>query len=109
MIRVRAITYGGSFPFSASGSDIVKLYDLTTLCEETEDKYQNPFTMPVAILLYKWVSEELKHQYNVALGKLRELEAHLGCVSGHCLKTKVEDKEIVPLSKPKLLSTIKGL
>lgn len=40
---------------SASGSDIVKLYDLTTLCEETEDKYQNPFTMPVAILLYKWV------------------------------------------------------
>lgn len=38
---------------SASGSDIVKLYDLTTLCEETEDKYQNPFTMPVAILLYK--------------------------------------------------------
>ncbi|XP_058044368.1 erythroid differentiation-related factor 1 isoform X4 [Ahaetulla prasina] len=39
--------------FKASGSDIVKLYDLTTLCEETEDKYQNPFTMPVAILLYK--------------------------------------------------------
>lgn len=39
---------------SASGSDIVKLYDLTTLCEETEDKYQNPFTMPVAILLYKY-------------------------------------------------------
>lgn len=43
------------FSFPASGSDIVKLYDLTTLCEETEDKYQNPFTMPVAILLYKWV------------------------------------------------------
>ncbi|XP_071987510.1 erythroid differentiation-related factor 1 isoform X3 [Engystomops pustulosus] len=39
--------------FKASGSDIVKLYDLTTLCEETEDKYQNPFTMPVAVLLYK--------------------------------------------------------
>ncbi|XP_063818313.1 erythroid differentiation-related factor 1 [Pseudophryne corroboree] len=39
--------------FKASGSDIVKLYDLSTLCEETEDKYQNPFTMPVAILLYK--------------------------------------------------------
>lgn len=43
--------------FKASGSDIVKLYDLTTLCEETsEDKYQNPFTMPVAILLYKVAS-----------------------------------------------------
>ncbi|XP_077114477.1 erythroid differentiation-related factor 1 isoform X2 [Ranitomeya variabilis] len=39
--------------FKASGSDIVKLYDLTTLCEETEDKYQNPFTLPVAVLLYK--------------------------------------------------------
>ncbi|XP_018414404.1 PREDICTED: erythroid differentiation-related factor 1 [Nanorana parkeri] len=39
--------------FKASGSDIVKLYDLTTLCEDTEDKYQNPFTMPVAVLLYK--------------------------------------------------------
>ncbi|XP_069755798.1 erythroid differentiation-related factor 1 isoform X2 [Narcine bancroftii] len=43
--------------FKASGSDIVKLYDLTTLCEETtEDKYQNPFTMPVAVLLYKVAS-----------------------------------------------------
>ncbi|KAJ8248086.1 hypothetical protein GJAV_G00238160 [Gymnothorax javanicus] len=40
--------------FKASGSDIVKLYDLTTLCEEaTEDKCQNPFTLPVAVLLYK--------------------------------------------------------
>lgn len=41
---------------TASGSDIVKLYDLTTLCEEAEEeKYQNPFTLPVAVLLYKWV------------------------------------------------------
>ncbi|XP_053731650.1 erythroid differentiation-related factor 1 isoform X1 [Synchiropus splendidus] len=40
--------------FKASGSDIVKLYDLTTLCEEAEEeKYQNPFTLPVAVLLYK--------------------------------------------------------
>lgn len=39
---------------TASGSDIVKLYDLTTLCEEAEEeKYQNPFTLPVAVLLYK--------------------------------------------------------
>jgi len=35
----------------------VKLYDLTTLCEEAEDeKYQNPFTLPVAVLLYKSVA-----------------------------------------------------
>lgn len=39
----------------ASGSDIVKLYDLTTLCEEAaEEKCQNPFTLPVAVLLYKY-------------------------------------------------------
>ncbi|KAF3828010.1 hypothetical protein GH733_001245 [Mirounga leonina] len=49
--------------FKASGSDIVKLYDLTTLCEETEDKYQNPFTMPVAILLYKMLSFDDNHMY----------------------------------------------
>nr|XP_043902206.1 erythroid differentiation-related factor 1-like [Solea senegalensis] len=40
--------------FKASGSDIVKLYDLTTLCEEAEEeKCQIPFTLPVAVLLYK--------------------------------------------------------
>lgn len=34
----------------------MKLYDLTTLCEEAEkENYQNPFTLPVAVLLYKWV------------------------------------------------------
>lgn len=45
----------------ASGSDIVKLYDLTTLCEEApEEKCQNPFTLPVAVLLYKCVLH-LKH------------------------------------------------
>lgn len=39
---------------TASGSDIVKLYDLTTLCEEAEEeKCQNPFTLPVAVLLYR--------------------------------------------------------
>ncbi|KAI7804958.1 putative erythroid differentiation-related factor 1, partial [Triplophysa rosa] len=43
--------------FKASGSDIVKLYDLTTLCEEAaEEKCQNPFTLPVAVLLYKVAS-----------------------------------------------------
>lgn len=32
----------------------MKLYDLTTLCEEAEEeKCQNPFTLPVAVLLYK--------------------------------------------------------
>ncbi|KAM4702818.1 erythroid differentiation-related factor 1 [Rhinophrynus dorsalis] len=61
--------------FKASGSDIVKLYDLTTLCEETEDKYQNPFTMPVAILLYKVACNMMlkKNQNRKHYGTIRTL------------------------------------
>nr|XP_032640501.1 erythroid differentiation-related factor 1-like isoform X1 [Chelonoidis abingdonii] len=66
--------------FKASGSDIVKLYDLTTLCEETEDKYQNPFTMPVAILLYKVACNMMmkKNQNKKHYGTIRTLL--LNCV-----------------------------
>ncbi|KAM8924402.1 erythroid differentiation-related factor 1 [Pelodytes ibericus] len=66
--------------FKASGSDIVKLYDLTTLCEETEDKYQNPFTMPVAILLYKVACNMMlkKNQNRKHYGTIRTLL--LNCV-----------------------------
>ncbi|KAJ7325304.1 hypothetical protein JRQ81_018324 [Phrynocephalus forsythii] len=66
--------------FKASGSDIVKLYDLTTLCEETEDKYQNPFTMPVAILLYKVACNMMlkKSQNRKHYGTIRTLL--LNCV-----------------------------
>ncbi|XP_038265268.1 erythroid differentiation-related factor 1 isoform X1 [Dermochelys coriacea] len=66
--------------FKASGSDIVKLYDLTTLCEETEDKYQNPFTMPVAILLYKVACNMMmkKKQNKKHYGTIRTLL--LNCV-----------------------------
>ncbi|MBN3290067.1 EDRF1 factor, partial [Polypterus senegalus] len=62
--------------FKASGSDIVKLYDLTTLCEEApEEKYQNPFTMPVAVLLYKVASNMLmkKNQNRKHYGTIRTL------------------------------------
>ncbi|XP_045047464.1 erythroid differentiation-related factor 1 isoform X5 [Desmodus rotundus] len=61
--------------FKASGSDIVKLYDLTTLCEETEDKYQNPFTMPVAILLHKVACNMMmkKNQNKKHYGTIRTL------------------------------------
>ncbi|XP_066476650.1 erythroid differentiation-related factor 1 isoform X3 [Tiliqua scincoides] len=66
--------------FKASGSDIVKLYDLTTLCEETEDKYQNPFTMPVAVLLYKVACNMMlkKNQNRKYYGTIRTLL--LNCV-----------------------------
>lgn len=40
----------------------MKLYDLTTLCEEAaEEKCQNPFTLPVAVLLYKYDSHSPPH------------------------------------------------
>ncbi|KAM6915799.1 erythroid differentiation-related factor 1 [Xenentodon cancila] len=59
--------------FKASGSDIVKLYDLTTLCEEAEEgKCQNPFTLPVAVLLYKVAS-------NLVL-KARQNRKHYGTI-----------------------------
>ncbi|XP_067908855.1 erythroid differentiation-related factor 1 isoform X1 [Heterodontus francisci] len=76
--------------FKASGSDIVKLYDLTTLCEETtEDKYQNPFTMPVAVLLYKVASNMMmkKVQNRKHYGIIRTLL--LNCI-------KLLDKERHP-------------
>lgn len=35
----------------------MKLYDLTSLCSElNEEVNQNPFTTPVAMLLFKYVS-----------------------------------------------------
>ncbi|XP_036402588.1 erythroid differentiation-related factor 1 isoform X2 [Megalops cyprinoides] len=62
--------------FKASGSDIVKLYDLTTLCEEAaEEKCQNPFTLPVAVLLYKVASNMMmkKSQNRKHYGTIRTL------------------------------------
>ncbi|ESO95111.1 hypothetical protein LOTGIDRAFT_232201 [Lottia gigantea] len=38
--------------YKDSNDDVVKLYDLTTLCEGEEVK-SNPFTVPVGILLYR--------------------------------------------------------
>uniref|UniRef100_A0A3B5LPU4 Erythroid differentiation regulatory factor 1 n=1 Tax=Xiphophorus couchianus TaxID=32473 RepID=A0A3B5LPU4_9TELE len=67
--------------FKASGSDIVKLYDLTTLCEEAEEeKYQNPFTLPVAVLLYRVASNLIlkASQNRKHYGKIRTLL--LNCV-----------------------------
>ncbi|KAL0964477.1 hypothetical protein UPYG_G00324380 [Umbra pygmaea] len=67
--------------FKASGSDIVKLYDLTTLCEEAaEEKCQNPFTLPVAVLLYKVASNMMlkKNQNRKHYGTIRTLL--LNCV-----------------------------
>jgi len=40
--------------FKGSGEDVVKLYDLTSVCYDKPGSYeQNPFSTPVAILLYQ--------------------------------------------------------
>ncbi|XP_029926782.1 erythroid differentiation-related factor 1 isoform X2 [Myripristis murdjan] len=74
--------------FKASGSDIVKLYDLTTLCEEAEEeKCQNPFTLPVAVLLYKVAS-------NMML-KARQNRKHYGTIRTlllNCVKLLDEER-----------------
>ncbi|KAM7385459.1 hypothetical protein PAMP_001542 [Pampus punctatissimus] len=74
--------------FKASGSDFVKLYDLTTLCEEAEEeKCQNPFTLPVAVLLYKVAS-------NLML-KVRQNKKHYGTVRTlllNCVKLLDQDR-----------------
>uniref|UniRef100_A0A2K6KC35 Erythroid differentiation regulatory factor 1 n=1 Tax=Rhinopithecus bieti TaxID=61621 RepID=A0A2K6KC35_RHIBE len=75
MIKTEEIPNLENSNFLLNGSDIVKLYDLTTLCEETEDKYQNPFTMPVAILLYKVACNMMmkKNQNKKHYGTIRTL------------------------------------
>uniref|UniRef100_A0A8C3ARC1 Erythroid differentiation regulatory factor 1 n=1 Tax=Cyclopterus lumpus TaxID=8103 RepID=A0A8C3ARC1_CYCLU len=74
--------------FKASGSDIVKLYDLTTLCEEAEEeKCQNPFTLPVAVLLYRVAS-------NLML-KARQNRKHYGTIRTlllNCVKLLDEER-----------------
>uniref|UniRef100_A0A1B6CP20 Erythroid differentiation-related factor 1 n=1 Tax=Clastoptera arizonana TaxID=38151 RepID=A0A1B6CP20_9HEMI len=47
--------------FKGKNEDVVKLYDLTCLCSESlVEKGQNPFTIPVAMLLYR-VARNMKH------------------------------------------------
>ncbi|XP_061545600.1 erythroid differentiation-related factor 1 isoform X1 [Phycodurus eques] len=74
--------------FKASGSDIVKLYDLTTLCEEAEEeKSHNPFTLPVAVLLYKVAC-------NLMI-KARENRKHYGTIRTlllNCIKLLDQDR-----------------
>ncbi|XP_036151294.1 erythroid differentiation-related factor 1 isoform X2 [Monomorium pharaonis] len=47
--------------FKGKDDDVVKLYDLTSLCNDAlEEKGQNPFTVPVAMLLYR-VARNMKY------------------------------------------------
>ncbi|XP_050296078.1 erythroid differentiation-related factor 1 [Anthonomus grandis grandis] len=50
--------------FKGKNEEVVKLYDLTSLCSEEDVlKGQNPFTIPVAMLLYK-VARNMKSSKN---------------------------------------------
>ncbi|RZF42879.1 hypothetical protein LSTR_LSTR012693 [Laodelphax striatellus] len=64
-LKVNATKAGHTYwLFKSRDDDVVKLYDLTSLCSEgLIDKGQNPFTIPVAMLLYR-VARNMKH--NVA-------------------------------------------
>ena len=61
--------------FPGPDDDIVKLYDLTTLCGTDQD--DNPYTLPVATLLYKMAHNlVLKSDYETRLkesGTIRTL------------------------------------
>ncbi|CAG9818393.1 unnamed protein product [Phaedon cochleariae] len=47
--------------FKGKDEEVVKLYDLTSLCSETDvENGTNPFTVPVAMLLYR-VARNMKH------------------------------------------------
>nr|CAH7736010.1 unnamed protein product [Callosobruchus chinensis] len=47
--------------FKGKNEEVIKLYDLTSLCSESDvEKGQNPFTVPVAMLLYR-VARNMKH------------------------------------------------
>ncbi|XP_017889932.1 erythroid differentiation-related factor 1 [Ceratina calcarata] len=61
--------------FKGKDDDVVKLYDLTSLCHEVSDeKGQNPFTVPVAMLLYR-VARNMKYSsdYHRQQGTIRKL------------------------------------
>ncbi|XP_057661417.1 erythroid differentiation-related factor 1 [Diorhabda carinulata] len=50
--------------FKGKDEEVIKLYDLTSLCSEKDvEKGQNPFTIPVAMLLYR-VARNMKHSPN---------------------------------------------
>ncbi|XP_022184914.2 erythroid differentiation-related factor 1 isoform X1 [Nilaparvata lugens] len=61
-LKVNATKAGHTYwLFKSRDDDVVKLYDLTSLCSEgLIDKGQNPFTIPVAMLLYR-VARNMKH------------------------------------------------
>ncbi|XP_022805708.1 erythroid differentiation-related factor 1-like [Stylophora pistillata] len=55
--------------FKATDSDVIKLYDLTSICQQrTDDKTENLFTVPVAMLFYR-VAKNMMNQSPLSSGE----------------------------------------
>ncbi|RZB41599.1 erythroid differentiation-related factor 1 [Asbolus verrucosus] len=71
--------------FKGKDEEVVKLYDLTSLCSEKDvENGQNPFTIPVAMLLYR-VARNMKHTLDRQPGTIRMLLKN-------CIKLLPEEK-----------------
>lgn len=77
--------------FKGSNDDVVKLYDLTTVCKnETncEPKLENPFTVPVAMLLYTVAKNMKNSSSKVSAKKAGSIRALLD----NCIKLLPKEK-----------------
>lgn len=80
--------------FKGKDEEVVKLYDLTSLCSESDvEKDKNPFTIPVAMLLYR-VARNMKHSSD------RQQQGTIRMLLKNCVKLLNEEKypEIVTSS-----------
>lgn len=80
--------------FKGKNEEVVKLYDLTSLCSEKDvERDQNPFIVPVAMLLYR-VARNMKHSPD------RQQPGTIRMLLKNCIKLLPEEKypEIVTSS-----------
>lgn len=82
--------------FKGKDEEVVKLYDLTSLCSPNDDdvgKGHNPFTVPVAMLLYR-VARNMKHSED------KQQPGTIRMLLKNCIKLLSEEKypEIVTSS-----------
>lgn len=77
--------------FKARNDDVVKLYDLTTLCNnqtDCDEKQENPFTVPVGMLLYS-VARNMK---NTATRITPKTAGNIRALLDNCIKLLPKEK-----------------
>ncbi|XP_054731680.1 erythroid differentiation-related factor 1 [Anastrepha obliqua] len=80
--------------FKGRNDDVVKLYDLTTLCQKDteanrcDEKQENPFTVPVAMLLYT-VARNMK---STATQITPKLAGNIKALLDNCIKLLPKEK-----------------